>query len=317
MRLAFTLIELLVVIAIISILAAILFPVFAQAKSAAKKAVGISNQMQIGLGFTMYCADFDDKYPQTDGCDLYSSLNPKFRAAPYNAGPGDGCSGGQYWNRVNSYSWPKWIMPYARSVALFAHPGRQRDATMWDTQGEIMNGFAFNPALTGGANVDVDTGRILRVRNSWLGGTQSGIPDVSSALLLFEFGSSQFNFSPMVMTQADYNLPVPAVQTVYPQAYREYWARIFMKWTQCTGPNLDEISDQVDSRAVFAGVIIVGRADGSARAYPVAKFLANCPTIAEYGPMDDYGDCGAGSEVMRIANAPNLDVDYPMWGLTR
>ncbi len=56
----FTLIELLVVIAIIAILAAILFPVFAQAKVAAKKAACISNMKQWSLAHQMYWADFDD-----------------------------------------------------------------------------------------------------------------------------------------------------------------------------------------------------------------------------------------------------------------
>jgi prepilin-type N-terminal cleavage/methylation domain-containing protein len=57
---AFTLIELLVVIAIIAILAAILFPVFAQAKRAAKGSVAISNAKQLVLGQLMYCGDYDD-----------------------------------------------------------------------------------------------------------------------------------------------------------------------------------------------------------------------------------------------------------------
>lgn len=57
---AFTLIELLVVIAIIAILAAILFPVFARAKVAAKGAATISNQKQLALGVHMYAADYDD-----------------------------------------------------------------------------------------------------------------------------------------------------------------------------------------------------------------------------------------------------------------
>lgn len=60
---AFTLIELLVVIAIIAILAAILFPVLAQAREAAKKAQCISNQRQLGLSTVMYTADHDDTYP--------------------------------------------------------------------------------------------------------------------------------------------------------------------------------------------------------------------------------------------------------------
>jgi prepilin-type N-terminal cleavage/methylation domain-containing protein len=59
-RTAFTLIELLVVIAIIAILAAILFPVFAQAKVAAKKATAISDMKQQILGILMYGNDYDD-----------------------------------------------------------------------------------------------------------------------------------------------------------------------------------------------------------------------------------------------------------------
>src|SRR4051812_18732320 len=62
-RKAFTLIELLVVIAIIAILAAILFPVFAQAKFAAKKTVDLSNAKQIGLTTKLYLADSDDTMP--------------------------------------------------------------------------------------------------------------------------------------------------------------------------------------------------------------------------------------------------------------
>jgi len=62
-RKGFTLIELLVVIAIIAILAAILFPVFAQAREKARQATCISNEKQIGLGIVMYNQDYDEVYP--------------------------------------------------------------------------------------------------------------------------------------------------------------------------------------------------------------------------------------------------------------
>ncbi len=71
MRRAFTLIELLVVIAIIAILAAILFPVFAQAKAAAKKTTCLSNAKQLGVATQMYYADFDDVGPLSNSGGIW------------------------------------------------------------------------------------------------------------------------------------------------------------------------------------------------------------------------------------------------------
>ncbi|MDW8052685.1 MAG: prepilin-type N-terminal cleavage/methylation domain-containing protein, partial [Armatimonadota bacterium] len=70
-RKGFTLIELLVVIAIIAILAAILFPVFAQAREKARQTMCTSNMKQIGLAIVMYLNDYDEKFfiqPWPGGC---------------------------------------------------------------------------------------------------------------------------------------------------------------------------------------------------------------------------------------------------------
>lgn len=100
---AFTLIELLVVIAIIAILAAILFPVFAQAKEAAKRTVCLSNTKQAGLAYLMYTNDSDDITPAVSE---YFGSNPNIPAG--------------YSYQVVDY-WSL-IQPYAKNVNMFFCP---------------------------------------------------------------------------------------------------------------------------------------------------------------------------------------------------
>jgi prepilin-type N-terminal cleavage/methylation domain-containing protein/prepilin-type processing-associated H-X9-DG protein len=85
---AFTLIELLVVIAIIAILAAILFPVFAQARGKARQAACLSNQKQIGTAVNMYVQDYDERLPACNSWGLAWTPKVKDRyiqqlTAPY------------------------------------------------------------------------------------------------------------------------------------------------------------------------------------------------------------------------------------------
>jgi prepilin-type N-terminal cleavage/methylation domain-containing protein len=104
---AFTLIELLVVIAIIAILAAILFPVFAQAKASAKQSVCLSNMKQIGTGFILYMSDNDDLLP--DRRDIKKSMGYK----PWSSWPGTDPRSG--WAEVV-------LNPYIKSAGVWACP---------------------------------------------------------------------------------------------------------------------------------------------------------------------------------------------------
>jgi prepilin-type N-terminal cleavage/methylation domain-containing protein len=145
MKRAFTLIELLVVIAIIAILAAILFPVFAQAKEAAKKTVSLSNAKQTGTSMIMYSTDADDCFPMAvlnSGGTWYNGY-----IVPY---PLDALTS---WNTdaAKAYSanfWSNSTEPYRKSTDLLAGGSNKvtltGDAPFNKTPGQgglTMNGF--------------------------------------------------------------------------------------------------------------------------------------------------------------------------------
>lgn len=83
LRSAFTLIELLIVIAIIAVLAAILFPVFAQAREQARKTTCLSNLRQIGTAFHLYTQDYDEGFPNTGDPYLYAGRHWRWPVMPY------------------------------------------------------------------------------------------------------------------------------------------------------------------------------------------------------------------------------------------
>lgn len=300
MRKAFTLIELLVVIAIIAILAAILFPVFAQAKTAAKKTVAISNQKQISTSILLYISDYDDTYPRRSGCELNSSINPALNNNVLRCGGANGFAHSMTWQ-----TWQKYPLPYMKNVQIFEHPLRQKDATQWNTNGQLLNAFAINLAIVG-----AETSGFSSV--PWTGGTQTGIEAVSQAWILAELPHSYA--APFAVSNAQ-----PAGrQTVYPMAIREYWRAIFLK--NAGGCNTTE---EVDPIAAPAGGLVLGMADGSAKFYQVNKFLGETPTLAQYVPGAALpGPMGSNCRNARSAYnytggplTPNTNINAPLWGL--
>jgi len=332
MKKAFTLIELLVVIAIIAILAAILFPVFAQAKVAAKKAVSISNQKQLGLALVMYAGDYDDLYPRQDGCTLNDSLETKWNVQPTGTNPAPWCGGssstpGVYAFRDNHYSWGKWVMPYVKTASLFVHPvfapifgttptagylgdGNNDGKSFYD-QGEIADGYALNLALTGALNTYGHSAPYSNpgaIRNSFLGGTQTSIPSPAEAMMIVE---QPFE----VVTSAVEFPPTGPTVTYYPMAIREHWQAMFM---QQGGSGFCGDNGVIDPKAApFAGSVPLSFADGHTKAMPVGQFLANTPTAAQYGiPADSYYCLPSAAYYNSgMSTAPSWTQSWPMWGL--
>src|SRR5262245_44252805 len=144
---AFTLIELLVVIAIIAILAAILFPVFAQARDRARMSSCLSNMRQIGTALTMYVQDYDETYP-----DLLVHGSGGSRAA-------------------RTYTWRNAIRPYLKNVDVYACPSnpfsrgapgvpnQNAEGWVWEPGERLPISYGMNSCTTTFIAADTPQGR--------------------------------------------------------------------------------------------------------------------------------------------------------------
>jgi prepilin-type N-terminal cleavage/methylation domain-containing protein/prepilin-type processing-associated H-X9-DG protein len=136
-RRGFTLIELLVVIAIIAILAAILFPVFAQAREMARKTSCTSNMKQIGTAAMMYRQDYDEQ--------MYFD---RFIDGPY-AMPDNATTGPeQYWFHT--------MHPYVKNFGIFNCPTNRGGIPFYAGQYLQNIGYGMNPATSGIADAFVN-----------------------------------------------------------------------------------------------------------------------------------------------------------------
>ena len=127
LRKAFTLIELLVVIAIIAILAAILFPVFASAKAAAKGTASLSNVKQSSLAMIMYAGDADD---------LFVPVGYPDPTAPIG------------WAPDFIRTWGQLLVPYMKTADVLLDPLTSPDDYSWGPRAAVIGyypqfGYAF------------------------------------------------------------------------------------------------------------------------------------------------------------------------------
>jgi prepilin-type N-terminal cleavage/methylation domain-containing protein len=127
-KVGFTLIELLVVIAIIAILAAILMPVFAQAREKARQATCLSNLKQLGLAAMMYVQDYDETYPGGPGV-----------AGLWIPGPqGSWSNLPTIWGNVAPTNVAGRLLPYVKNNQVFIDPndptGDRFAAGRWNSQ---------------------------------------------------------------------------------------------------------------------------------------------------------------------------------------
>ena len=175
MKRGFTLIELLVVIAIISIIAAILLPVFAQAREKARQIVCASNSRQLGMAFLQYFEDNDDIMPSTaaGGDDGVGATGGWMYYSVYTV---DG-SGSVFDPSRGS------IYPYVNSKAIYVCTDDGNAQKTGDS-------YAYNSCLTSPSAQVFASGGYL-----WPGKALSIVPSPSSTLLLAEEGKSGFLFT--------------------------------------------------------------------------------------------------------------------------
>jgi prepilin-type N-terminal cleavage/methylation domain-containing protein len=250
-RKAFTLIELLVVIAIIAILAAILFPVFAQAKAAAKASVCLSNQKQLTLASLMYTNDYDDDFPDAE---------PDFQGGGY---WGSGFIGWQYPCGSGEFDCVyegNAIQPYVKSLALAECPSAPKNFNVYgyrqgdpgfpyyttDTFNGELNFFATTAVTSPTLTVMFWSGAL---DNGWVGRTMSSpllncpnaettgqyVPNPTGSLAANTQGASDY---PLVYTSGNPNYVFPS----------------YSKWVHNQGDNMSNTDGHVKFHHLLGGI---------------------------------------------------------------
>ena len=166
MKKGFTLIELLVVIAIIAILAAILFPVFAQAREKARASSCLSNTKQFGTALLLYMDDYDETYPRKTSQDP----NDAPTDASYPAKKFAGHWVDWWFGGGQTATWMDYIFPYVKNTNMYICPSASKKAP----------GYGYNVCMQGLYNNSGDV-------NTWVPASQSMIKNTAETVC---FGDS-------------------------------------------------------------------------------------------------------------------------------
>jgi len=257
---AFTLIELLVVIAIIAILAAILFPVFSQAKLAAKKTAGLNQVKQIGTSMHLYLQDFDDVFfpyrtsdPNPDYAACVASGNPNC-----NTWFGSSTRTRTFFNQL--------LRPYTKSSGLWVAPTQTQ---AWEGTDKIGTSSPNFRSYGGQNSYGVNNYAFLQN-----GMGASAIAEPSNTLIMVD--ASYYNVLPRYVGRLD-GAPAGGLD-VCSSSYPKYWKNLgnsyLFKWngTAEVEPTDAEALKLIDAR--YSGMLNIVRADTSAKAYK-SNFLLN------------------------------------------
>jgi prepilin-type N-terminal cleavage/methylation domain-containing protein/prepilin-type processing-associated H-X9-DG protein len=249
----FTLIELLVVIAIIAILAAILFPVFAQAKEAAKKTADLSNNKQILLGAQMYMGDFDDIFP------MLRNSKPNWQSVVTSPQVNSGhiVLDGYIKNRSMWLS-PNDTMPRSDAGAKYFSPSDQSAPTgggisyvfTYYSPDAVNRPYAFG--ISGWDSVSTVTGNSSFFKSDSQSGTSLGSPAQTIFLIPSYISWSYWNgLMQHRNDQREYAFPELVTQPV--------WPKVFVCGGCWSGPN------DAMSLGAYSGQTNWGFADGHAK----------------------------------------------------
>jgi len=285
MKRAFTLIELLVVIAIIAILAAILFPVFAQAKLAAKKTQGLSQCKQIGTGLQIYLGDADDVLPgyrftmDAPATDINPAYLKLAAADPKRTWFGSSAKNAIFINQI--------LDPYIKNDDIWKAPTNSSAWVNYETNGNVdndnpgtfgsyggQNSYGFNNfAFTGVNQNKINLGTQAPVLSA------TSIEQVSNTIALVD--AMYNNALPRGADGCKIN------NVTVSGSYSSYWKNLGnSKLFHAAGQPTDAQALK-DIQARYSGKLNIVRMDTSAKSLDYSKVVNDAPTATYKDSMWD------------------------------